>query len=222
MYNKKNNKGYKMDRKLYNTLLRSIKDLDERKETYPDYSDISVMFKTRNTPATFSVPNKTEDGVVKTYSMVDKEELLNMGIDNDYLCKLERNYEIMDTNKYRKQKLFRIKGKKSISFNLNSNVKYKEYSDGFTIIDDLRKEPKLITMGTLIKYKTEYIGECYFNFKYILKLRSFIVNGKKEAVGRHIYKNNKFQEEVFLDKKVLSKIRRISLCRYGIKEKKET
>ncbi len=208
-----------MDRKTFKTLMRSIKELDESKQTYPDYSDISIMFRINGRDTTFSLPNKTEKGVVKTYTMVGREELIEAGVEENYLSKLEENYDIMQTNSNRKYKLFQIKGKKKIEFTLKSNVRYKEYSDGITIINDLRKNHRLITMNKLIKYSNEYISECYFNFKYLIKLRAIVASGKKKSVGKTFYKGNKPIKEIFLEKKDLGKIRRIDLCRYNIKDK---
>ncbi len=210
-----------MSRKFHKELLRRMNDSVEREETYPDYSDISIMFGFFGEEVIYSLPNKTSSGKIKTYTMVNKKELLANGVSEDYLSKLEYNYFLMERNKQIKTKLHSKIKKIKVKFNLKSNIKHKEYSDGFTIIEDLRKPKKVITMKTIMHYSNDYFRNVYFDSKYIMKLRSRIASGKKNSVYREDRKSNIYCAKKYLTKKDLSRIKRTELCLYYIKKNKE-
>lgn len=205
-----------MDKKLFNRLMKSMNEIKEK--TYPDFNDFKIRFKIKGKESRYLVPNKTENGVVKTHSVLNKEDLLKNGVSEDKIIKMEYNYDLMQKNKKTKLKLFAIKGKQKKEFNLKSNIKYKDYSDGFTIVNDLRKTKKILTMSTLLKYKGEYLGDSYFNTKELIKLRIKILNNKPNSFYKLIYKGNKVLNKLFINKKDLSKTRRIDLCNYNNKK----
>lgn len=207
-----------MSRKFIKEMQKRLKDLDEDKDTYPDYSDISILFAMEGEDIMYSVPNKKKSGKITTYSMVDKNELIKEGVCEDYLEKVAYNYFIIQRNENIKYKLFRIKGRKKIKFNLKSNISYKEYSDGFTIIDDLRKEKKFISMYKIINSMDDYYTSVYFDSKRIIKLRALIASGKIKSVYKEDHKSGKYGKRIYVERKDLRKIKRFKLCMYYSKK----
>lgn len=199
-----------MDKRLFKLLMNSVKEINA--ESFPDYSDIKVRFHSKKSGTKFLVPNKNEYGEIKSYTVKNKEDLINIGINEDYLCKLEENYNRIQKYKIMKNKLFKISGKKRLDFTKKENLNIK-YSDALTIVDSLRTHDKLITMYDLLRAKESYLSELYFDFKKIMKLRACALN-KKNNVSRIVYKNDKPIKKVFLNKNELSKIKRIELCKY--------
>lgn len=207
-----------MSRKFIKEMQKRFKELDEDKNTYPDYSDISILFAMEGKDIMYSVPNKTKSGKITTYSMLVKKELITEGVCEDYLEKVADNYFIMQRNENMKYKLFKIKSRKKIQFNLKSNINHKEYSDGFTIIDDLRKERKFISMYKIINSMDDYYTSVYFDSKRIIKLRALIASGKIKSVYKEDHKYGKYGKIIYVERKDLSKIKRFKLCMYYSKK----
>lgn len=208
-----------IDRAYKAFLKRSEKqEKKEQEECYPDYSDIRRFVFVSSNMSYFLVSNKTKEGKELFTKMTSKEELLKIGISEDYLLKLEYNYYLLKKNEKIKTKLFSKNKKPKIRFNLKSNIEEKEYSDAFTIIEDLRKKNDFITINKILQNNNDSFKYDYFNTKDIIKLRAAIISGKKDKVFKIDEKIKNYNNEKYLTKKDLGKIRRSELCTYRIKK----
>ncbi len=221
--NRKNNRIYK-------EILRRLNNEKEMEPLYPDYSNIKIDFgpknvqKSLNEEMIYLLPHKKSSGKIICYVTMDKQELLENNVSEDYLSKLEYNYFLMRRNEEIKRKLHSKTKKLRVKFNFKSNIENKEYSDGVTIIEDLRKPKKVITMKNIMhyfitmktnmSYSNEFFRNVYFDNNYIMKLRARVASGKKNTVYTPDQKSNIYCAKKYLTKKDLSKIKRIELCKY--------
>lgn len=195
---------------------KRIKQMESEKIKYTDYKNFEIMMILHDELHAF-VPNVSENGEVLSYVMCDKKDLIDNGLNEDYINEKIDSYIKFEKFKLIKNKLRKNKNKIGFNFTFKSNVKLKEYSDGKTIIYYLKKTKKIITMSMKLKLKEDYLGEKYFNSKEIIKKRAILANGKKNQLHRTEKTKNGNYTSIYINKKDLKNISRIELSYYNFK-----
>lgn len=182
--------------------------------TYTDYINFDILMVIGDDLNGFA-PNIAEDGEIYTYKMITKKDLLEKGVSEEWINQKIEIHIKKEKFQNLKRKLKSKSKKEDKNFTFLSNVKDKPYSDARTLIEERKKRKPFITMKTLLAYKGEYCGSCYFNTKEVIKKRALLVRGKKDSLMKSSQDKYGKYKTLYLNNK---KVRRSTLALFGTKK----